>query len=74
MRNVLNSYGRALLSQLHGKILLLSAVPFVLSVILWGVLLYVGLQPLIDSLHALFTSTISSARAARCWPPSAWAC
>ncbi len=55
MRNVLNSYGRALLSQLHGKILLLSAVPFILSVILWGVLLYVGLQPLIDSLHALFT-------------------
>lgn len=36
MRNVLNSYGRALLSQLHGKILLLSAVPFILSVVLWG--------------------------------------
>ena len=55
MRNVLNSYGRAFLSQLHGRILLLSAVPFVLSLVLWGVLLYVGLQPLIDSLHALFT-------------------
>ena len=55
MRNVLNSYGRALLSQLHGKILLLSIAPFILSLILWGALLYVGLQPLIDSLHALFT-------------------
>ena len=55
MRNVLNSYGRALLSQLHGKILLLSVAPFILSLILWGALLYVGLQPLIDSLHALFT-------------------
>ena len=30
MRNVLNSYGRALLSQLHGKILLLSVAPFIL--------------------------------------------
>ena len=55
MRNVLNSYGRAFLSQLHGRILLLSALPFVLSLVLWGVLLYLGLQPLIDSLHALFT-------------------
>ncbi|KKO62510.1 hypothetical protein VM94_04586 [Janthinobacterium sp. KBS0711] len=55
MRKVLNSYGRALLSQLHGRILLLSVAPFILSLILWGGLLYVGLQPLIDSLHALFT-------------------
>ena len=55
MRNVLNSYGRALLSQLHGRILLLSVAPFILSLVLWGGLLYVGLQPLIDSLHALFT-------------------
>ena len=55
MRNVLNSYGRAFLSQLHGRILLLSALPFVLSLVLWGVLLYFGLQPLIDSLYAVFT-------------------
>ncbi|NVI82474.1 EI24 domain-containing protein [Janthinobacterium sp. BJB401] len=55
MRNVLNSYGRAFLSQLHGRILLLSVAPFILSLILWGVLLKFGLQPLIDSLHAQFT-------------------
>ena len=54
MRNVINSYGRALLSQLHGKMLLLSALPFVLSLLLWGALLWFGLQPLIDSLHAWF--------------------
>lgn len=54
MRNVFNSYGRALLSQLHGKMLLLSALPFLLSLLLWGLLLYWGLQPLIDSLQALF--------------------
>jgi len=54
MRNVFNSYGRALLSQLHGKMLLLSALPFLLSLLLWGGLLWWGLQPLIDSLQALF--------------------
>jgi len=54
MRNVFNSYGRALLSQLHGKMLLLSAMPFLLSLLLWGLLLYWGLQPLIDSLQTLF--------------------
>ncbi|KAB8042230.1 EI24 domain-containing protein [Janthinobacterium aquaticum] len=54
MRNVFNSYGRALLSQLHGKMLLLSALPFLLSLLLWGLLLYWGLQPLIDSLQVLF--------------------
>ncbi len=55
MRNVINSYGRALLSQLHGKMLLLSVLPFLLSLVLWGTLLWFGLQPLIDSLQALFT-------------------
>lgn len=54
MRHVFNSYGRALLSQLHGKMLLLSALPFLLSLLLWGLLLWWGLQPLIDSLQALF--------------------
>ncbi|CDG84953.1 EI24 domain-containing protein [Janthinobacterium agaricidamnosum] len=54
MRAVLNAYGRALLSQLHGRILLLSLIPFLLSVVLWGGLLWWGLQPLVDSLQALF--------------------
>lgn len=54
MRAVLNAYGRALLSQLHGRILLLSLIPFVLSVVLWGGLLYLWLQPLVDSLQMLF--------------------
>lgn len=54
MRGVLNAYGRALLSQLHGKMLLLSIVPFLLSVALWGVLLYFCLQPMVDYVHLLF--------------------
>jgi hypothetical protein len=56
MRPVATAYGRALLSQLSGKMLLLSIIPFLLSVALWGVLLWTGLQPLIDYVHALFQS------------------
>jgi hypothetical protein len=54
MRAVLNAYGRALLSQFHGKMLLLSIAPFVLSVLLWALLLWLGLQPLLDWLHGHF--------------------
>ncbi|WGG49469.1 EI24 domain-containing protein [Rugamonas sp. DEMB1] len=54
MRAVLNAYGRAVLSQLQARMLLLSLLPFVLSVALWGVLLFFGLQPLLDHLHGLF--------------------
>ncbi|KRC02926.1 EI24 domain-containing protein [Duganella sp. Root198D2] len=54
MRAVINAYGRALLSQFHGKILLLSIVPFILSVALWALLLGFGLQPLLDWLHGYY--------------------
>lgn len=54
MRQVLISFGRALLSQLHFRMLLLTVLPFVVSVVLWGVLLWLGLQPMIDWLHAYF--------------------
>jgi hypothetical protein len=54
MRAVIHAYGRALLSQFHGKILLLSIVPFILSVGLWALLLWLGLQPLLDWLHGHF--------------------
>jgi hypothetical protein len=54
MRAVLSAYGRALSAQLSGRMLLLSFLPFLLSLALWGALLYVGMQPLIDSVQALF--------------------
>lgn len=54
MRSVLIAFGRAVLSQLHFKMLLLTVLPFILSVVLWGVLLWLGLQPMIDWLHAWF--------------------
>ncbi|MES2151491.1 MAG: EI24 domain-containing protein [Pseudomonadota bacterium] len=54
MGAVLTAYGRALRSQLGVKMLLLSALPFLLSGALWAGVLYAGLQPLIDALQALF--------------------
>ncbi|MES2740215.1 MAG: EI24 domain-containing protein [Pseudomonadota bacterium] len=55
MRAVLQAYGRALISQLSARMLLLSFIPFFLSVLLWGVLLWLGLQPLVDGVHNLFS-------------------
>lgn len=55
MRSVLIAFGRAVLSQLHLRMLLLTILPFVLSIALWGVLLYLGLQPTIDWLQTYFT-------------------
>jgi hypothetical protein len=55
MRAVLTAYGRALRSQFSGRMLLLSLVPLLLSLALWGGLLWLWLQPLLDWLHALFS-------------------
>ncbi len=54
MTSLAISLYRALLSQLHPRMLLLTLLPFVLAVALWGIALWVGLQPLIDQLHAWF--------------------
>jgi len=54
MQLVMTSFGRALLSQPHFRMLLLTVLPFVLSLLLWGVVLWLGLQPMIDWLHGWF--------------------
>lgn len=54
MQLVVTSFGRALLSQLHFRMLLLTVLPFLLSLLLWGILLWLGLQPMIDWLHGYF--------------------
>jgi hypothetical protein len=55
MNGVVKAYGRALRSQLTGRMLLLSLVPLLLSVALWGGLLWLWLQPLLDWLQRVFT-------------------
>jgi hypothetical protein len=54
MRPVLIAFGRALLSQLHYRMLLLSIVPFLFSVLIWGIVLWLALQPMIDAIQAYF--------------------
>lgn len=55
MRFVLIALGRAILSQLQFRMLLLTILPFLLSVVIWSILLWIGLQPAIDWLQAYFT-------------------
>ena len=54
MRPIAIAYGRALRSQFSRRMLLLSVVPLLLSLALWGGLLYAGMQPLLDWLTDLF--------------------
>ena len=54
MTPVFASFFRALVSQLHIRMLLLTILPFIVAVALWGLALWQGLQPLIDQLHAWF--------------------
>ncbi|WP_334190457.1 EI24 domain-containing protein, partial [Noviherbaspirillum sp.] len=55
-RSVMVAFGNAVWSQLHIRLLLLTVIPFVLSLVLWGVILWLGLQPMIDWLHAYFAA------------------
>lgn len=55
MNGVMTAYRRALRAQFSGRMLLLSLAPLLLSLLLWGVLAWLGLQPLLDWLHAIFT-------------------
>jgi len=54
MQAALLAFVRALWSQLHWRMLLLTLLPFLASALLWGVALWLGLQPLIDWLQAWF--------------------
>ncbi|RSZ58724.1 EI24 domain-containing protein [Massilia atriviolacea] len=53
-RPVATAYRHALVSQANPKMLLLTVIPFLLSVVLWAILLAFGFQPLLDYVQALF--------------------
>jgi hypothetical protein len=55
MKGVLKAYALALRSQFSSRMLLLSVLPLLLSVALWGGLLWLWLQPLLDWLQRIFT-------------------
>jgi hypothetical protein len=49
------SFIRTLMVQLHPRMLLLTLLPLIVALGLWGVALWLGLQPLIDQLQAWFS-------------------
>src|SRR5438552_5909920 len=57
MRPVIVAFGRALLSQFHVRMLMLTFLPFLLSVVIWGLALWLGLQPLVDWLQNYFVGS-----------------
>ncbi|HEY8099583.1 MAG TPA: EI24 domain-containing protein [Burkholderiaceae bacterium] len=54
MHSVFVSFGRALYSQFHFRMLMLTFMPFALSVVIWGVVLWLGLNPMIDWIRGVF--------------------
>ena len=54
MTPIFHSFFRALLTQMHPRMLLMTVLPFIAAIALWGVALWLGLQPLVDQLHAWF--------------------
>lgn len=54
IRPILNAFGKALLSQMHVRMLMLTVVPFILSVAVWGFVLWLYLQRMIDWLQEWF--------------------
>lgn len=52
---IFSSLGRALYSQFHGSMLLLTILPFIAALLIWTILLWFGLQPLIDALYSAFS-------------------
>ena len=59
MRAIVVAFGRAVLSQLHYRMLMLTVLPFILSVVIWGVVLWFALQPLMDWLQEYFVQNNS---------------
>lgn len=55
MTPLFTSLLRALVSQLHIRMLLLTLFPLLIGLGLWGLLLWLGLQPLIDQIHQWFS-------------------
>ena len=54
LHGVVHSWARALVAQFHYRILMLSLLPFFVSLVLWGLAMWWGLQALFDYVQAFF--------------------
>jgi len=58
MNDILRSFGRALVSQLHPRMLMLTVVPFVLATVLWGGLIWWGWEPIMGTARTLLEGSV----------------
>ncbi|MEM5420334.1 MULTISPECIES: EI24 domain-containing protein [Paraburkholderia] len=61
MNDLLRSFGRALASVFHPAMLLLTFVPFLVAAAVWGAVLYVFWQPLLDLMRGALANWSSTA-------------
>ncbi|MGY2487870.1 EI24 domain-containing protein [Cupriavidus sp. CP313] len=58
MNDIFRSFGRALVSQLHPRMLMLTVLPFVLATLLWGGLLWWGWDPIMGATRSFLETSI----------------
>lgn len=58
MNDILRSFGRAVASQFHPRMLMLTAIPFVLATVLWGGLIWWGWDPIMGAARTLLEGSI----------------
>ncbi len=58
MNDIFRSFGRALVSQLHPRMLMLTVLPFVLATLLWGGLLWWGWDPIMGAMRSFLETSI----------------
>lgn len=58
MNDILRSFGRAVASQFHPRMLMLTAIPFVLATVLWGGLIWWGWDHIMGAARTLLEGSI----------------
>ena len=58
MNDILRAFGRAVVSQLHPRMLMLTVIPFVLATALWGGLIWWGWDPIMGGARALLEGSV----------------
>ncbi|GAA7760182.1 MAG: hypothetical protein COC14_08625 [Burkholderiaceae bacterium] len=58
MNDIFRSFGRALVSQMHPRMLMLTVVPFVLATVLWGGLIWWGWEPIMGTARAILEGSV----------------
>ncbi|ABF08944.1 MFS family permease [Cupriavidus metallidurans] len=58
MNDIFRSFGRALVSQMHPRMLMLTIVPFVLATVLWGGLIWWGWEPIMGTARAILEGSV----------------